>query len=174
MTTPALTTAPNNSGLSPAVKTILIAGLLTALLDATAAMVSAWLQSAVTPDRVWKYVATGVFGRSALTGGGGMVVAGLFFHFCVAFIFTTIFFFLYPRMKFLSRNIFITGIVWGLVVWAAMYFIVTPLSNVPPRKSFDLVRALPQLGIHMFIVGLPMALVIHRYYSGKRQVRLKR
>jgi hypothetical protein len=169
MSTPALITT-NNSGLSPAIKTILLAGFLTGLLDATAAMVHSYFWNDVTPDRVWKYVASGAIGRSAFTGGGGIVVLGLFFHFLIAFIFTVTFFFLYPVIRPYAPHIIITGILWGIVVWLTMHFIVTPLSSVPPRRPFDLVRALPQIGIHMFLVGLPMALVIHRYYS----TRMKR
>lgn len=157
----------NPGGISPALKTILIAGFLTGLLDATAAMVQSYFWNDVTPDRVWKYVASGAVGLSAFKGGGGMVVLGLFFHFLIAFIFTVTFFFLYPKIRPYAPHIVITGILWGIVVWLIMSFIVTPLSNVPPRRPFDLVRALPQIGIHMFIVGLPMALVIHRYYSSR-------
>lgn len=152
------------------IKTILVAGFLTGILDATAAMVHSYFWHDVTPDRVWKYVASGAIGTSAFTGGTGTVVLGLFFHFLIAFLFTVTFFFLYPKIKPNAPHIIITGIVWGIVVWTIMHFVVTPLSNVPPRRPFDLARALPQIGIHMFCVGLPMALVIHRYYS----TRMKR
>lgn len=148
-------------------KTILTAGFLVGILDATAAMVHSYFWNNVTPDIVWKYVASGALGREAFTGGAGTVVLGLFFHFLIAFIFTVTFFFLYPKLKPYAPNIIITGILWGIVVWLIMTWIVSPLSNVPPRRAFDIVRALPQIGIHMFLVGLPMALVIHRYYSGR-------
>lgn len=171
MTTPALsTTTTNGSGISPALKTILVAGFLTGVLDATAAMVQSYFWNDVTPDRVWKYVASGMAGRSAFSGGGGMVVLGLFCHFLIAFIFTVILFYLYPIVKRLRLPVFLTGIIWGLVVWAAMYWIVVPLSGVPARRApFDLVKALPQLFIHMFLVGLPMTIVIHRYYSNRKE-----
>jgi hypothetical protein len=155
-----------NSGMSPALKTILIAGFLTGLLDATAAMVQAGIND-ISPERVWKYVASGAIGSSAFTGGAGVVVLGLFCHFTIAFIFTVTFFFLYPFIRPFAPHIIITGILWGIVVWLTMHFVVTPLSSIPPRKPFDFVKALPQIGIHMFCVGLPMALVIHRYYLSR-------
>lgn len=168
MTTPALTTATNGGGISPALKTILTAGFLVGLLDATAAMVHSYFWNDVTPDRVWKYVASGAIGRSAFTGGGGIVALGLFFHFVNAFIFTIILFYTYPLISKLRLPVVVTGILWGLVVWNVMHWIVVPLSNVPARKApFDLVKMLPQLGIHMFLVGLPMTLLIHRYYTRK-------
>jgi len=157
-------------GLSPALKTILLSGFVCGLLDATAAMVHAYFWNDVTPDRVWKYVASGAVGMPAFTGGGGIIVIGLFFHFLIAFIFTVTFFFLYPLIKPYAPNIFVTGVLWGIIIWLTMHFIVTPLSGTPPRRAFDFVRALPQIGIHMFLVGLPMAVVIHRYYSARKRV----
>jgi hypothetical protein len=166
MNTPALTTASQGGGTSPALKTILTAGFLAGLLDCTAAMAHSYFWNDVTPDRVWKYVASGAVGMSAFSGGGGTVALGLFFHFLIAFIFTVVFFYLYPAISKLRLPVVITGMLWGLVVWNVMHWIVVPMSSVPPRKApFDLVKALPQLGIHMFLVGLPMALIIHRYYA---------
>ena len=171
MTTPALTTTSNGGGTSPALKAILTAGFIVGLLDASAAMVHSYFWNDVTPDIVWKYVASGAIGRSAFTGGGGIVALGLFFHFLIAFIFTIILFYLYPVISKLKLPVVITGLLWGLVVWNVMHWIVAPMSSVPPRKApFDIVKVLPQLGIHMFLVGLPMTLIIHRYYSRKSGV----
>lgn len=164
-------TAPTGSSISP-LKTILAAGFVVGLLDATAAMVHSYFWNNVTPDIVWKYVASGAVGRSAFTGGTGMVVLGLFFHFLIAFIFTILFFYIYSLIKPLNINIFIVGMLWGIIVWNVMHWIVTPMSSVPPRKAFDITKALPQIGIHMFLVGLPMALIIHRYYAGKAPKRI--
>ena len=159
----------NGRGMSTALKTILIAGLLTGLLDAAAAMVHSYFWNDVTPDRVWKYVASGMVGMAAFTGGGGMVVLGLFCHFLVAFTVTIILFFLYPTVKRLRLPVFITGAIWGLVVWTVMYWIVTPLSGTPPgRAPFELVKVIPQLLIHIFLVGLPMTMVIHRHYASRK------
>lgn len=151
----------NNTG--QAVSIIAMAALITGILDASAAMVHSYMANGVTPDRVWKYVASGIAGRAAFTGGSGMVVLGLLCHFVIATIFSILFYFLYQRLSFFSRNIFVTGIIWGLVVWAIMYLIVTPLSNTPPRTLSISVQAVwPQWLIHMFLVGLPMAYTIHR------------
>jgi hypothetical protein len=172
MTTETLPGTANSGGLSSPLKTILIAGFLVGVLDATAAMVHSYFWHHVSPERVWKYVATGLAGPSALSGGAGMVVLGLVSHFLVAFSFTIILFYIYPLVMRLKLHPFITGILWGLVVWNVMHWIVTPLSGVPPRKTpFDFNQALPQFLIHMFIVGLPMTLVIDRYYSKKRARR---
>lgn len=163
-------TATGRNQLAPAIKAILLAGLLTGLLDATAAMVQAYFWNDVTPDRVWKYVASGALGRPAFSGGAGIVVMGLLFHFIIAFAFTVTFFFLYPWIRPYAPHIVVTGMLWGIVVWAVMQFVVVPLSNVPPLPPFSFKRALPQMVIHLFCGGLPMALVIHRCYVKKTRV----
>src|SRR6185436_2610559 len=96
-------------------------------------------------------------------GGTPMVFAGLFFHFVIATGWTTLFFLLYPRLKFLSWNKYIIGIAYGVFVMFAMNLVVVPLSNVPNPNTGSV--HLPQLFIHMFIIGLPISLLANRYYS---------
>ena len=149
------------------IKAILIAGLIIGVLDGLAAIISSYVQREVTPDRVFRYVASGVFGKDAFTGGTPMALLGLFFHFVVATGWTTLFFLAYPRLKFLSWNKYIIGIVYGVFVLFAMNLIVIPLSNVPNPNTGSV--HLPQLFIHMFIVGLPISLLANRYYSKHKQ-----
>jgi len=148
-------------------KAILIAGLIIGILDGIAACVSAYVQREVTPDRVWRYVASGVFGKDAFNGGLPMTFIGLFFHFVIATGWTSLFFLLYPRVKFLSWNKYIIGMAYGVFVMFAMNLVVVPLSNVPNPNTGQV--HLPQLFIHMFIIGLPISLLASRYYSKQKQ-----
>ena len=148
-------------------KAILIAGLIVGTLDALAASISTYVQRGVTPDRVWRYVATGVFGKDALSGGTTMVLLGLLFHFIIATGWTALFFLAHQKLKFLSWNRFIVGIVYGIFVMLGMNLVVVPLSNVPNPNPGAI--HLPQLFIHMFIIGLPISLLTHRYYSKQFQ-----
>jgi hypothetical protein len=144
-------------------KAILIACLIIGLLDGAAACISAYIKNEVTPDRVFQFVASGVFGKEAFAGGTPMALLGLLFHFMVATGWTTLFFLAYPRIKFLSWNKYIVGIAYGVFVLFAMNLVVVPLSNVPNSNPGTV--QLPQLFIHMFIVGLPISLLANRYYS---------
>jgi hypothetical protein len=143
---------------------ILLSGLLIGLMDGTAAVVSSYVTRGVTPAGVFRYVASGVFGKDAFTGGLPMAAAGLLFHFIIAMGWTVLFFLLYPRLRFLSWNKFIIGILYGLFVWLAMQAIVLPLSNVPNSGFPNLSQAYVGILIHMFIVGVPISLLAHRYY----------
>jgi hypothetical protein len=65
------------------------------------------------------------------------------------------------RIAFLRRQAVISGLVYGLVVFGVMNLIVLPLSAAKPRHSLS--GDLIQIGIHMFVIGLPTALLIRRF-----------
>jgi hypothetical protein len=138
------------------------------LLDGAAACISAYIQKEVPPAAVFRYVASGVFGKDAFKGGTPMALLGLLFHFTVATGWTTLFFLAYPKIKFLSWNKYIIGIVYGVFILFAMNLVVLPLSNVPNSNPGTV--QLPQLFIHMFVIGLPISLLANRYYSQNKPV----
>ena len=148
-------------------QSVLKSGLIVALLDGTAACVNAYLQRKVGPLAVFRYVASGAFGRDALTGGWDMVLWGLFFHFFVATAWTFLFYLLFTRVKVLQLNKIYVGIVYGVFVWLGMNFIVLPLSNVPPL-TYRLMPTLIMIGIHMFVIGLTISILANQYFSSKK------
>jgi hypothetical protein len=145
-------------------RSILFAGLLAGVLDIIAACVQFYMKTGKGPGPVLRYIASGVFGKKASTGGMPMAAWGLFFHFVIAFLFTMIFFWIYPKIKFLSRNLIMTGLVYGLLVWVIMNQVVVPLSSAQ-QGPFVLKQAIKSALIIMFCVGLPIALIIGKYYS---------
>ncbi len=147
-------------------KAVLFAWLTAGSLDILTAFVHYYLKTGKNPFGVLNYVASGVFGTSAFTGGTAMAVWGLVFHYIIAFSFTLLFFLIYPRWKFLSLNKALTAIGYGLFVWALMNLVVLPMSNVP-RPVFHLSNALIAATILIFMIGLPVTLIISKYYSGK-------
>lgn len=146
-------------------KAILLTGLLVGILDAIAASVAGYFPRGITPDRVFRFVASGVFGKDAFTGGTPMALLGLLFHFIIAYGWSLLFFLAYPKVNLLTKNKIIVGLVYGIFVLLAMNLIVVPLSNVPNAKPGNI--HLPQVIIHMFLVGLPISLMANRYYSNK-------
>ena len=93
-----------------------------------------------------------------------MAAWGLLFHFIIACLFAAFFYFLYARIKFLSKNIIISGILYGIIVWLVMNLAVVPLSYTPPLP-FVLSKAIIAILILIFFVGIPIALVVHKYYT---------
>jgi len=160
-----------------AINTILLTGFIAGLLDATAASLSFYIKTGNSPIKVWRYVASGVFGKQASADPDGLLmpVMGLLFHFCLAFSFTIFFFFVFPKIKLLAKNIFITGIVYGLLVWLLMNKVVVPLSNVskPAPKPSPTFIGIPtnillQVAFIVFCIGLPIAFFTGRYYRRKQ------
>jgi hypothetical protein len=153
---------------SKAATSIFLAGLVAGTLDITAACTQYYINTGKGPGNVLRYVASGVFGKKAFTGGVPMAAWGLLFHYIIAFGLTIFFFWLFPKVKLLSKNIIVTGLLYGIFAWVVMVLIIVPLSNTPPPAPFDFRKAAIAILILMFCIGLPIALIIGRYYSKNR------
>ncbi|MBD2757597.1 DUF1440 domain-containing protein [Spirosoma validum] len=156
----------NSSITNKFIRTILRAGLIAGLLDALAAMGMFMVRGGKNPAVVWKYVASSVFGKEALTRGTGMVIWGLVFHFLIALIWASFFFVIYPALRRFIVTPAISGLLYGIFVWVVMNLVVLPLSYVTPQ-TFELSKVLIGSGIIMVCVGLPISLVVSKYYLGR-------
>jgi hypothetical protein len=138
-------------------------GLIIGCLDASAASLQAYIVSGVSPDRVFAFVASGAFGKSAYEGGSVIVLIGLVFHFIIAISWTFIFYGAYPKLKVLQSNKFFVGLVYGIFIWLIMNFVVIPFSLIGLRP-FNLTSASIQIIIHLFIIGVPISYLTHKFY----------
>jgi len=144
-------------------RTILFAGLTAGFLDGAAAVINYLITSnGKNHVRIFNFIASGVFGKKAFAGVWIMAAWGLLFHFIIACLFAAFFYFLYTRIKFLSKNIIISGILYGIIVWLVMNLAVVPLSNAPPLP-FVLSKAIIAILILILFVGMPIALVVHKF-----------
>lgn len=148
--------------------TIVLAGLLTGTLDITAALLQYYIQTGKDPGNVLRFIASAVFGAKAFTGGMMMALWGLLFHYCIAFLFATAFFLIYPLVPPAQKNRWLTGIVYGLLVWALMNLLVVPASQAPPLP-FRPGRALIAAGILVLCIGWPLSFLANKYYLYKKQ-----
>ena len=148
------------------IRTIVRAGLVAGALDALGAMTTFMLRGGKNPAIVWKYVASGVFGKEALAGGTTTVVWGLVFHFCIALTFAAFFFLIYPTLRrFISSSI-VLGLLYGVLVWVVMNLIVLPISNVAPQP-FELTKVLIGMSVLIVCIGLPIAIIVSKHYLGR-------
>jgi hypothetical protein len=150
------------------VNMILKTGLLAGFLDITAACASFFFQTGKSPLVVFQFIASGILGTSAFTGGYPVALLGLLLHFLIAFLFAGVYFFLYPRLPLLRRNPFWSGVGYGLLVWLVMSRLVLPLS-LAPRRPFALIPDLIEMLILVGAIGLPISLLVHRHYHKMRQ-----
>jgi len=145
-----------NSG---AFRAILTTGLVVGAMDITSAIVLTLLRGG-TIMRLMQFIASGVLGKSAFQGGLATAALGLALHFVIAFGLVTVFYFASRKLAFLRQRPVPSGIAYGLIVFAVMNLIVLPLSAATPRHSLS--GDLIQIAIHMFIIGLPTSLLLHR------------
>ena len=147
------------------VPAILRVGFIIGVLDATSAMIHGYALRRTTPDRIWKYVASGAFGPDANKGGAEMIIAGLLFHFFIATCWTGLFFILAGQLEALRRYKIPAGIAYGLFVWLAMNFVVVPLSRIGPFPIRLNTPTILQIMIHLLVIGLPISLLANSYYE---------
>lgn len=142
---------------------VFLSGLLVGTLDILAAFTSFYLKSGKSPvTPVSKFIASGVLGRPAFSGGAEMVALGLLFHYIIAFLFTIFFFWLYKRWALLSKSWLMTGTLYGIFIWIVMTQVVVPLSNTPPTPGGTIGNKIVSILILVTMIGLPLALIANR------------
>ena len=142
---------------------ILLTGLLAGFLDISAAILMYMIMSGGKAISVLLFVASGVFGKAAFTGGVPMAIWGLIFHFIIAFSFTALFFLAYPLIPFLKKKI-VAGLGYGIFVWTIMNLVVLPFTNIP-QGPLEIMGVIRGIIILMLAIGLPISWMAHRYYS---------
>lgn len=149
---------------SGAAKPILLAGLIAGILDLIAACVSAWLRSGVSPVRVAQFIASGILGPAAFTGGAASAALGIACHFLIAMGAAAVFYVASRKLRFLVKWPIPMGLLYGVPVYLFTTLVVVPLSRVTPsRVSPPLSARITAALIIMFFVGLPIALIVRRF-----------
>jgi len=157
-----------NETFESAWKAIVLTGSLAGTLDAIAAIVVYQAK----PVSLFQFIASGAFGAGkAFSGGLTMAFWGILFHYIIAFSWTIIFFFMYPVFLIMRKNKYITGLLYGIVVWIMMNLVVLPLTQIS-QGPFNIRSALIGASILMVAVGLPISLLTNRYYARKGTLRI--
>ena len=136
------------------------------ILDIIAAFVQAYLLKGVTPGIVLKYIASGVAGSTAFTGGIPFMLLGLLVHFFIAFCCSISFFFLYPRVKGLQKNVLLNAFIIAIVAWLLTTQVIVPLSRIH-QGPFNLAAVSLAVLILYCCIGLPIAYFTRQFYKRK-------
>lgn len=145
---------------------VLLGGLIAGTLDITYACVFFGIRNHVTPIRIFQSVARGALGQSAFEGGLKTAALGLFFHFLIALTAAAIYVFASRALRFMITHAIVCGILYGLCVYLFMYGIIMRVSAIHSTTlpwTYPWAVLIPNLLIHMFGIGLPIALVARRY-----------
>lgn len=147
-----------------ALPTILTAGFACGVLDLTAAFVVWGLRAHVGPVRIMQSIASGLLGGDAYHDGVKTAILGVAIHFLIATSAAAVFYVASRMLTFLTSHAVISGFLYGITVHIFMSFVVIPLSASPMRNApFSPTPFLIGTLIHMFCVGLPIALVVRHY-----------
>jgi uncharacterized membrane protein YagU involved in acid resistance len=140
-----------------AAEVIVLSGCLAGVLDISATGTLRATQG-IPIERALQFVASGALGASAFDGGKRTAFIGLAFHFLIAFVAAAFYFELSNALPTILNRPVLFGALYGAIVHLVMTFLVVPLSRTAKRK-FSLAFFLTQLAIHIFCVGLPIALL---------------
>jgi len=138
-------------------------GLLTGTLDGLAAIA---MNYKIGAARIFKFIASGAFGKSPPAGSAEMILWGVFFHYFIAFSFSAMLFLLYPFFIRVLKNKYLCAIVFALITFIITNLVIVPLSKIGWRPM-DIGFFLKNFGILIFTIGLPIALIANRFYSRK-------
>jgi hypothetical protein len=152
-----------------AIQTILSAWLIAGCFDLLAAIiVYSVVMQRTTDVKLLQGIGRAAFGTNTFPEGANLALAGVAVHFFIALSFTVFYFFIFPYISFLRKQPVISGLLYGIFVWCVMNLAMLPLFHVAniPHKLDSIVRGAVIL---MFCIGLPISLVISRYYHARAE-----
>jgi len=147
---------------SPA-RAIITGGLVVGTLDISDALIFYGLRG-ITPIRIFHSISAGLLGRDAARAGGlPTAFLGAFLHYFIAFSIVITFYLVSRKIPFLIRRPWLSGAIYGVLVYLFMNLVVLPLSALhSPAVLTPGVNMLNQVLIHMFGIGVPSALFASR------------
>jgi hypothetical protein len=143
---------------------ILWGGLACGILDITQAFV-AWGFRGVKPVRILQSISSGLLGPKAYQGGAATAVLGGALHFLIAFTAAAVYVLASRKLTFLTQRPVLWGMVYGQLVFLFMNYVVLPLSAIHRTPPYTIQQIITGPIGHMFLVGLPIALIARRYSS---------
>jgi hypothetical protein len=150
--------------MKPFIKRVLLTAALAGTLDILSAYANGFIHTHHLSRKMFNYIAAGALGlKTALSGGAGVVLLGVFFHYFIAFSFTLFFFLVYRKFRLSSVNPYVMALLYGLFVWAVMNLIVLPLSLLP-QSPFNYQKAIVDMLILSVMIGLPVSLSAKRFF----------
>lgn len=151
---------------SQPLKAIILATFTAGTFDIVYAVASSMLKGR-TAIGVLQSVASGLLGAGAFEGGVPTAAIGLLCHYSIILFASALFFFAFINSAFLRRNFWLVTAVFGALFYAVMHGIILPLSAIPFKFNYSPVNLAQGLGVHIFLVGLPINFFVRRFYREK-------
>jgi hypothetical protein len=113
----------------------------------------------VSATRIFQSIASGLLGRDSYDGGAPTVALGALLQYVISFGIVTTYALVSRRVEALRRHAVVLGPLYGIAVYFVMTRVVVPLSAAAVGKPAHGVVLLAGLLAHMFLIGLPSALM---------------
>lgn len=150
----------SHTALSPTLA-VLAGGLTAALLDITYAFTFFGLTRGTSPEKILHSIASGVLGKAAYAGGALAAALGGTLHVGIALVMALVYVTASRNLPALNRRPWLWGPLYGIGCYIVMNYVVLML-RFGPRPPPHLDVLLGGVAIHMFGVGLPIALFAAR------------
>lgn len=133
-------------------KAIAWGGIACGVMDLAAAHFILWQPRGIGMGTGLQGIARGLIGAAAAKGGSATATLGVVLHFLIAFSAATVYVVVSRVLRILTAQTILCGLLYGVGVYLFMYGVVL-------RARFGSVPLTPTgVIIHMFCVGLPIAL----------------
>jgi hypothetical protein len=153
---------------SSAFPCVLLATVVAGCLDISSAFVI-YIVRGIGIPRGLRGIASGLLGREmALQGGWETSLLGLALHFFIMFCVVVAFYLVSRAVPWVIQHPLISGLIYGPLVYLVMYWVVVPLSRIGPRPH-SLSNDSLAIAIHIFLIGLPIALIVSRFSHPRLQ-----
>lgn len=136
-------------------------GLIAGTLDILFAWSFWGLKAGVPLTRIFQSVAAGLLGKASYSGGAGTVALGAVLHYFIACSMALAWYLFAQRVRMLVERPILLGAAYGLLLYGIMNYLVVPLSRASAGSKDPLWIGLSVL-VHMFLIGVPIALLGRR------------
>jgi uncharacterized membrane protein YagU involved in acid resistance len=164
-----MNTIANRANRASALQAILSAGLVAGSLDLlTAILVYSVAMERTTDRKLLQGIGKAAFGTNTFQNETSLALSGVAVHFFIAFSFTIFYFFIFPHISYLRKQKVLSGLLYGAFAWCVMNLAVLPLFHIAniPHKWDSIARGAVIL---MLCIGLPISIIVSRYYTNKNQ-----
>jgi hypothetical protein len=131
---------------------ILLGGFVAGTIDIAAAV----LINMISPVIILRFIAGGLLGRPALSGGTPVALLGLVLQWAMSLIIAAVYVLAARRLPILRRRWIVGGLVYGVVIFFVMNYVVVPLSAWGKWPGFTVEKFAENL-VAMLLFGLIIA-----------------
>jgi hypothetical protein len=108
-------------------------------------------------------IAAGLLGPDAFHGGALTYALGVLLHFFIALSSAAVYYLASRKLPFMREYPLVCGLCFGAWVDQFMRLVVLPLSALHAKGPYQLNDILLGLGVHMVVIGLPVAYSVRRF-----------